>query len=235
MLKLFPMVQLLPRIAAMALFLALLATPVASTPLPKGATVTIDECTLASCPDRVGPVANGDPIFDFEIRLSNGDIVATGVLQDRLAISNQTGTLIFLPKIRDLELSTRLNKPFYNIAGYTIWGLGWGLTDVSVHTEAPVGTVLARAKTAKRGKADSTVTILYGTGFASKARIPGIMPPGVFSLQVSSESAPHSILTDWRIHAPIGTIEIFGTAGDATRTEEFSVRIRGTSALNNPL
>lgn len=234
--QLLPMAIFLPRIAVLAMFLALLATPVASTPVPKGATVMIDECTSPACPERNGPVINSDPSFDFEIRLSNGDVVATGVLQDRLAVSNRTGGLIFLPKIRFLELNPQLDRPFYNIEGYTIWGLGWGLTDVSVHTEAPSGTVLARAKTAKRGKNDSTVTILYDTGFASKARIPGVtLPPGVFALQVSTESAPHSILTDWRIHAPKGAIRIFGIAGDATRSEEFEVLIKGTSALNNPL
>ncbi len=83
--------------ATLILFAATTAQAVSVSP---GATVPLSGTTSAAEPDLAGLVIR-DALIPFSVEDSLGGTILTGVLQDRVVRSDNTGKLIFAPRIRD--------------------------------------------------------------------------------------------------------------------------------------
>jgi len=88
-------------------------TSVAVSVIP-GSTVALGGTTSAANPDLAGVVIR-DQLIPFQITNSLGTVILTGNVQDRVTRSNNTGNLIFAPRLRDLS----------NPAGTTAWIMGF--------------------------------------------------------------------------------------------------------------
>jgi len=66
-----------------------------------GSTVNLSGTTSAASPDLAGLVIR-DQLIPFEITNTLGTVILSGNVQDRVVRSNNTGDLIFAPRLRDL-------------------------------------------------------------------------------------------------------------------------------------
>lgn len=87
--------------------------------VPPGGIVFLGGTTSAANPDLAGVVLKDD-LIPFQIKDKLGNIVLEGNVQDRVVRSDNTGKLIFAPRLRDLKTGIRgLWIPHLRLEGYS--------------------------------------------------------------------------------------------------------------------
>lgn len=181
---------------------ALLAGVAQAAPLPPGGLIGLSGTTVAAEPALAGTVQD-DTLRPFAIGFGGG-IGLTGVVQDRVVLSNDLGTLIFAPRIRD-TLGTAGVVPL-EILSISLTGYAGYTTDVEYRTD---GLGDAGPDTVSRSADGDTLNFRY-TGSP-------LLPP--------DESLFPSILTDATQFAPVGTALI--VARTSPTSGPFSVTLQG--------
>jgi len=182
----------------------LLATPVCAVPIAPGdSDIPLGGTTSAAEPNLAG-VVQSDPLRAFEIRDNLDNVILTGNLQDRVAESNNLGTLIFGPRLRDL--ANPAGGPTAWVTGLRIVGYGGFITDIDFRTDG-LGDV--GAGDASRSADGDELFFGYDPSI--------ITPP--------DEALFLSILTNANDFAPIGTATIFGQTDFGA--DVFSVTLEG--------
>ncbi len=159
-----------------------------AVPISPGDTdVALSGTTSAANPDLAG-VVQRDLLHDFEIRDNLNNVILTGTLQDRASRSDNTGTLIFGPRLRDLD-----NPPNTTawITGLRIEGYNGFSTDIDFRIDSAPGGIGADDVT--RGVNGNELFFGYGVSI--------IVPP--------DEGKSLSIFTDATAFAPVGRATIF--------------------------
>lgn len=173
--------------------------------LAPGGIVGLSGTTFAANP-ALGGTVQDDPLRPFAIPFGGG-VGLTGNLQDRVVLSDDLGTMIFAPRIRDtmgvagaapLEI---LSISLTGYAGYT--------ADVEYRTDGLGDT---GPDTASRSADGDQLHFRYTAS--------PLLPP--------DESRFISILTDAPAFAPIGTARI--VARTSPTSELFSVTLTGINA-----
>ncbi|TWT33638.1 hypothetical protein KOR34_34710 [Posidoniimonas corsicana] len=178
-----------PRVLAVAgvtLTLLTLAAHAGAAPLAAGGVNFLTGTTSAADPRLAGGVQD-DPLVPFEILGNFGEVLLSGNLQDRVVESNDTGTLIFAPRLRDL-----VGAPFapdMEVRALFISGYGNVLTDVEYRTDG-LGDVGPSA--ALRSFDNNSLQFAFDP----------------LDLIAPEESYFMSVLTDATEFAPIGTARI---------------------------
>jgi hypothetical protein len=198
----FAIPKLLPSMAIVAALNSLAGFAGAAV-LPAGGAVGLAGTTSAATPTLAG-VVQDDPLHPFQIVDGGGNVLISGNLQDRVAKSNDLGTMIFSPRLRDL-VGTAGAAPV-EIYGISIDGYGGYMTDVEYRVD---GLGDAGPNVANRSVDGETVTLRYETT--------PILPP--------DESYFNSILTNATAYAPIGTATIYARVG--ANGPFFSTTLRG--------
>ena len=90
------------RVALVASYFGLVPRIGSAAVVAPGTVHPLSGTTSAANPNLAG-VVQADPLIPFEIVDDSGAVVVRGKLQDRVVRSNVTGTLIFAPRLRDLE------------------------------------------------------------------------------------------------------------------------------------
>lgn len=198
----FAMPKLLPSMAIIAALNSLAGFAGAAV-LPAGGAVGLLGTTSAATPS-LAAVVQDDPLHPFQIVDGGGNVLISGNLQDRVGKSNDLGTMIFSPRLRDL-VGTAGAAPI-EIYGLSIDGYGGYSTDVEYRVD---GLGDAGPNVANRSVDGETVTLRYETS--------PILPP--------DESYFNSILTNATSFAPIGTATIYARVG--ANGPFFSTTIRG--------
>jgi len=150
-----------------------------------GDVVPLAGTTVVANPDLAGPVET-DPLRPFEIFDNTGNLILSGNLQDRVSRSNNTGTLIFEPRLRDLN--NHGSGAF--ITGLRVQGYGGVTTDIDFRLDG-VGDVGPNDVSRSAGSGD-LLMFRYNPNL--------IDPP--------QEAYFLSILTNESSFAPLGTITI---------------------------
>jgi hypothetical protein len=141
--------------------------------------------TSAANPNLAG-VVQSDPLRPFEIVDASGAVLVRGRLQDRVVRSNATGTLVFAPRLRDLEApSGPVEITVLRVTGYS--GVG---TEIEYRTDG-TGDV-GPASVSRSSGAGDVLTFRYGA--------PALVP--------SDESLFPSIFTDVEHYVRNGTATI---------------------------
>lgn len=198
----FAIPKLLPSMAIVAALNSLAGFAGAAV-LPPGGAVGLLGTTSALSPELAG-VVQDDTLHPFQIVDGSGNLLVSGNLQDRVAKSNDLGTLVFAPRLRDL-VGTAGVAPV-EIYGISIDGYGAYMTDVEYRVD---GLGDAGPNVANRSVDGELVTLRYETT--------PILPP--------DESYFNSILTDATSFAPIGTATIYARFG--ANGPFFSTTLRG--------
>jgi len=172
---------------------------------PGDINVPLSGTTAAASPDLAGVVV-ADPLRPFTIVDSSGNVILTGNVQDRVVRSNNLGTLIFAPRLRDLD--NHNTRSF--IWGMRLEGFGDFSTDVDFRTDGS-GDVGPNDVTRSGGSGDQ-VFFHYDPNI--------ILPPheGLFL----------SVLTDAPSFAEVGWITI--VAQDGAGTGLYGTTLIGTNA-----
>lgn len=169
-------------------FSLLCASPMLAVPVAPGdANVAMGGTTFAANPD-LGGVVQSDPLRAFEIRDNLNNVILTGNLQDRVAKSDNTGTMIFGPRLRDL--ANPAGGPTAWITALQIVGYNGFTTDIDFRTDG-LGDVGANDVSRS---ADGN-ELLFGYD-------PNIITP-------PDEALFLSVFTDATAFAPVGTATIF--------------------------
>jgi hypothetical protein len=198
----FALPKLLPSMAIVAALNSLAGFAGAAV-LPAGGVVGLAGTTVAVAPELAGTVQD-DPLHPFQIVDGGGNVLVSGNLQDRVVKSDDLGTMIFSPRLRDLA-GTAGAAPI-EIYGLSIDGYGDYSTDVEYRVD---GLGDAGPNIANRSVDGEELTFRY--------EISPILPP--------DESYFNSILTDATAFAPIGTATIYGRVG--ANGPFFSTTLRG--------
>ena len=113
-----------------------------------GGNAMLSGTTSAANPNLAGTVIN-DNLLPFQIQDSQGSTILTGNVQDRVVRSNNTGELIFAPRLRDL------NNPTGDawIFGLRLEGYGGFSTDIEFRTDG-LGDVGPNTVTRSAGSVD---------------------------------------------------------------------------------
>ncbi|TWT99769.1 hypothetical protein Pla108_07120 [Botrimarina colliarenosi] len=147
--------------------------------------------TSAATPVLAGTVQD-DPLRAFEIRDGSDNLLVSGNLQDRVSLSDDLGTLVFSPRIRDTA-----GVPGFapmEIFALQITGYGGYTTEIEFRTDG----------SGDQGP-DSVSRSADGEGLRFHYNTSPLLPP--------DESYFNSILTDATAFAPIGTATIFARVG----------------------
>jgi len=129
--------------------------------------------TAAADPNLAG-VVQADPLIPFEIVDASGAVIIRGNLQDRVVRSNSTGTMIFAPRLRELEAPSIRAE----VIAMRVTGHGGAVEDIDYRTDG-MGDVGPSTVSRSTGAGD-VLTFRYDS--------PSIVP--------SDESLFTSILTD---------------------------------------
>lgn len=114
-----------------AVAFAAASNPVLAAPLNPGGVIFPTGTTSAADPDLAGTVINDNLI---EATFGSGFFIASYDIQNRVVRSNNLGSLIFAPRIRNplnLGFATRLEIVAFSLTGYA----GAVLTDVDFRTD----------------------------------------------------------------------------------------------------
>ena len=95
-----------------------------------GGVAVLTGTTSAASPDLAGVVIR-DELLPFQIFDRAGNLVMEGVVQDRVVRSDNTGTLIFAPRLRDFNM----NLPDAWVQGLVVNGYDGFATDVDYRTD----------------------------------------------------------------------------------------------------
>lgn len=195
-----------PTFSAMLLAAALfgMAPRVQAVVVNPGDVAPLAGTTVLASPHLAGPVQT-DPLRPFEIFDNLGNLILTGNLQDRVARSDTLGTLIFGPRLLDLD--NHGSGAF--VTGLRIQAYGGVSTDIDFRTDS-LGDVGPNDVSRTTGGGDE-LTFRYDPNL--------INPP--------QEAHFLSILTDASSFAPLGTITIF--AQNDFGANVFSTTLIGTN------
>lgn len=116
----------------LAVLLSLFAGSLRADLIAPGATLGLEGTTHEQQPELGGGVLR-DEILPFEIRDEEGTVILRGAVQDRVVRSSQRDTLIFGPKIINLEL---VEEREIWITGLAVEGYGTGDLDANYRTDA---------------------------------------------------------------------------------------------------
>jgi hypothetical protein len=180
-------------LSSMAIVAALnsLAGFAGAAALAPGGVVGLSGTTSALSPQLAG-VVQDDPLHPFEIRDANDNLLLSGNLQDRVSQSDDLGTMIFSPRLRDTVDAAGAAR--IEIYAMSIKGYGGYTTDVEYRID---------------GSGD------VGPGQASRSadgdslRFDYTASP----ILAPEESRFNSILTNATGYAPIGTATIYARIG----------------------
>ncbi|MEQ8847875.1 hypothetical protein [Botrimarina sp.] len=142
--------------------------------------------TLAANP-QFAQLNVDDSVRPFEILGNFGEVLLSGNLQDRVGRSNDTGTLIFGPRLKDLQGAPF--APDVEIRALFLSGYGDTFTDVEYRTD---GLGDAGPVAALRSFDADSLQFAYSSG----------------SLSPPDESYFMSVFTDATEFAPVGTARI---------------------------
>jgi len=177
------------------------ATPIA----PGDVSVSLSGTTSAASPDLAGVVLD-DTLRPFTIVDGSGNVILSGNVQDRVARSDNLGTLIFAPRLRDLD--NHGTRSF--IWGMRLEGFGDFSTDIDFRTDS-LGDVGPNDVTRSGGSGDQ-VFFHYDPNT--------ILPP--------DEGLFLSVLTDAPSYAEVGWITI--AAQDGVSGGLYGTTLIGTNA-----
>lgn len=99
-----------------------------------GSSASLNGTTFVANPDLGGLVIR-DQLIPFQIKNTLGNVILSGNVQDRVVRSNNTGNLIFAPRLRDLS-----NPTGGWIIGFSMSGFNGYSTDVDYRTDG-MGTI----------------------------------------------------------------------------------------------
>ncbi len=169
-----------------------------------GSGVALTGTTFSANPD-LGGVVIRDKIIPFQITNSLGTVLLTGNVQDRVVRSDNTGDLIFSPRLRDL------NDPAGTawISGFSMNGFNGFTTDVNYRTDG-LGNIGPNAVT--RDTTGNTLFYRYDPNL--------ILPP--------NEGLFLSVLTDTTGFDLSGAFTIY--AQNDFGASVFSTSLKGVSA-----
>ncbi len=182
--------------------LALLASASNAAPLAPGGLIGLTGTTFAANP-ALGGTVQDDPLVPFAI----GGGALTGNLQDRVVLSDDLGTMIFAPRIRETSLAA--GGPPLEILSISVTGYAGYTTDVDFRTDGLGDT---GPDTVSRSVDGDRLNFRYSAA-------PLVAP---------DESRFISILTDVPAFAPIGTATI--VARTSPTSQPFSVTLTGINA-----
>ncbi|TWT86296.1 hypothetical protein Mal64_38360 [Pseudobythopirellula maris] len=179
-------------LASIAATLLACASSAHAAPIGAGGVAFPVGTTSAANPDFAGPVQD-DPLRGFEIRDNFDNLLLTGNLQDRVSLSDNVGTLIFAPRLRDLVSVP--GGPAVRITRLQVDGYGDHAIDVEYRTD---GSGDVGPGTVVRSFDSNSLRFHYD--------LDPILPP--------DESYFPSVFTDATDFAPIGvatiTAEVIG-------------------------
>jgi hypothetical protein len=184
-------------LAASLAALAILIAPAGAVIVAPGAVEAVPATTSAASPDLAGGVQN-DNLIAFSIT-DGMNVLVSGNLQNRVTESNNLGTLIFAPRLRDLTFAQAVE-----IVGIRLEGFGDFVLDIAFRTDG-IGDV--GPDTVTRSGDGDTLDFSYD--------------PSIVSLQ---EALFISILSNAEEYALTGVATIFARdrAGNL-----FSTRLEG--------
>lgn len=185
-----------------ALAIALLASAAQAAILSPGGVEGLSGTTVAATPVLAGTVQD-DPLRPFAIGFGGG-IGLTGYLQDRVSLSNDLGTLVFSPRIRD-TMGVAGTVPL-EILSISLTGYAGYSTDIEYRTD---GLGDAGPDSVSRSADGDTLNFRYTAS--------PLLPP--------DESLFISILTDATEFAPVGTALIVARTGPTSGP--FAVTLHG--------
>jgi hypothetical protein len=179
----------------------LLAAPAGAVVVAPGGASALGGTTVAANPNLAGVVQN-DNLIAFSITDGSGNVVVSGNLQNRVARSDNLGTLIFAPILRDLVYATGAS-----ITRLIVQPYGGGVLDIDFRTDG-LGT--SGPSVVTRSASGDTLTFDYAN------------PP-----LTGGQSLSPSILSTATIFSLTGTAQIFArnAAGG-----EFSTTLTGIAA-----
>lgn len=115
--KTFQILRILIQVAVSFIAVSL-ANYAQAVNVPPGGVAFLSGTTSAANPDLAGVVLKDD-LIPFQIKDKLGNIILEGVVQDRVVKSNNTGNLIFAPRLRDLKSPVRSSWISYlRLEGY---------------------------------------------------------------------------------------------------------------------
>ena len=192
--------------------LVALGTPLVAAPLPVGGVIFPGGTTSAADPDLAGTIINDNLI---PIGFGGPLIVANYSIQNRVVRSDNSGALIFAPRIRNPfnnGFSTRFEIVAFRLTGFA----DATLTDVDYRTD---GLGDKGFTSVSRSLDGDTLTFRYGDPLLNDA----FDPPGV-----RDTSFFPSIKTTALHFRKTGTLTLLGRSSDADPDDPLqSVTIRG--------
>ena len=181
-----------------AMFLAalMLSAPAAlAVPLTPGSVIFPSGTTFAARPELGGVVQN-DNLIPFTINSAGGGLFTTGGnVQNRVARSTLTNTLIFAPRIRDTF--NLIGPDAFFISAFQLDGYAGWATDVDFRID---GSGDKGFTSVSRSNTGDLMTFRYDDPLEIDSVAPGLQEESVFP----------SILTDAIDFALTGTMTIFG-------------------------
>lgn len=169
-------------ILASAALIAALPIFASAVSLPDGAAVSVPATTSAATPELAGGVVN-DNLIAFSETFTNsiGTVTFSGNLQNRVAVSDVTGTLIFAPLLRDLAVD---NSDFaFNVDSIELIGYAPTSIEVFARTDS-AGTQLVTNAT--RNDPDGidndngdVITLFYEPALTTESTFPNLLTSAV--------------------------------------------------------
>jgi len=195
------------------------AAPAGAAPLAPGGVIFPTGTTVAAEPDLAGTVIN-DNVLPFSIDPTPATPFTSvgGNVQNRVVRSDNTGTMIFGPRIRD---TFNIDGGTFLIEAFRLVGYNGFATDVDFRTD---GTGDVGFTSVSRSVDGDTMTFRYGTPLQIDAIAPGVQEESLFP----------SILTDGPSFTTTGRMTIFGTLRDDPDTL-YSVSIGNVAVPAIPL
>lgn len=161
----------------------LFAAPAGAVVVAPGGASALSGTTVAASPNLAGVVQN-DNLIAFSITDGAGNVVASGNLQNRVVKSDNLGTLIFAPILRDLVYATGAS-----ITRLIVQPYGGGTLDIDFRTDG-LGT--SGPSVVTRSASGDTLTFDYAN-----------------PLLTGGQSLAPSILSTATIFSLTGTAQIF--------------------------
>ena len=179
------------RISAFSALLAVLAGSASAAMVTPGSLHALSGTTSAANP-ALGGTVQDDPLRPFEIQDAADNVLLTGNLQDRVSLSDDLGTLIFSPRLRELSGFVGAAPP--QILSMTISGYSGYSTEIEYRTD---GSGDVGPDSVSRSADGDLLTFRYSAA--------PLLPP--------DSSHFLSILTDATAFAPIGSATILARVG----------------------
>lgn len=181
--------------ASLAATFLLLSNPAFAVTLLPGDTVPLFGTTLAADPELAG-LALKDNLLPFQLdpNPTTPFTVAGGNVQNRVVRSDDTGNLIFSPRIRD-TFNTEAGR--FVISGFSLTGFSDFATDVDFRTDGPGSEGIEGAI---RSASGDVLEFLFPLGVQIDSTFPGVQQESQFAV----------IKTDARNFALTGTMTVNG-------------------------